>query len=316
VKTFLLLLFVVAAVGSASAGPPADSGRYEIILGASSSPKICNFKNARPVAVREFVKNPADYKRKCIALSGYLGPRALFGSVEDFYALKGSPSKEDKIAARVGLYADDQNMNALFRAERAFVTVVGLGAECSDFSGERVVMVLGYCHHVGGPTLWVSDFTPTSPSPIRRTRSQIPADVPDIEDIDPQSAVHARIYTVALKWLDVIRRADVSAYIAMDDGSIEDRYNPDALMHKLFASKRNAFGQITSGTEIPPFKAFRRISEAGRFPFYAYGCFCKTEDCADTWPAIAADATAKVEWPYACFRAFVGEKNLNVRTFD
>jgi hypothetical protein len=274
---------------------------FRFLISKWTLTKTCNFANAQLVDVRAFVKDPAAYDSKCVKLNGYVGSRALFASMKDYYALYGSSWHDDEGGVRVGLYADEQVRRALGRAYKHQASVIGKASTCRDLYAD-FTMVMGYCHYVGGPILLVSDFAPVSPTPTRALRSELPAAQIDIDELVPSRPLYGKIQSMAMQWLDAIRRSDGQALVGLNRyATMEEVLNPDSILHKLLMSERQSYGLITNASAaVPPFKAFVfREDEASGTS--AYGCFCKTGNCEGQWPAQTHDASANPAWPYACF---------------
>ena len=125
----------------------------QVIAGASLSDTVCNAGNARKVSLEQALQSARSAGDACFAIDGFWHADGLFRSRADA-GMTWSNLAPALIGRRLGVYGARRIM-AIAPKRAGRYTLVGRLRHC-DTAWPGATMVLGYCHHTGGPFLILS----------------------------------------------------------------------------------------------------------------------------------------------------------------
>lgn len=132
----------------------AQEGETKLSILQTWQPTVdaCNASIAENVSLDELLRTPDTFQGKCVRTEGFYLARALFSRERDLQ--RKYPSQNDASAKRrLGVYFGPDQLDKLERAEGKRINLVGLISHCDSLWGENTIMVMGYCHHTGGPII-------------------------------------------------------------------------------------------------------------------------------------------------------------------
>lgn len=144
-------LALCLAAAPAAAQEAADDGAPMAVNGAWAKPDQCNPGNAMRLAFADARRRHRELDGRCVAIAGYWRTDGLFADAAHARP-RDALSSDAAQDARIGLYGNWAALGSLPAAPRR-ATAVGLLADCDRWSGS---MIMGYCHHSGGPVLILS----------------------------------------------------------------------------------------------------------------------------------------------------------------
>jgi len=144
---FLGLLLLLSSVW-ASAQEPSD----ELYIVTNWQPPIekCNKENTKTVTLETLLSSPEVYLGHCVSTEGFYRARAIFIKKRDLRR-KYPASNKRNANRRVGIYANETQLEKLQKEDGKLLKLSGVVSDCSELHGENVIMVMGYCHHTSGP---------------------------------------------------------------------------------------------------------------------------------------------------------------------
>lgn len=159
-RVAILLAFALPVSALAAAAEDVSDRGEAILQSAWTSEEECSERNAVDASFAEIEKETSTLNGSCVRVSGYWRGRGLYADEEALGRLLGDaylpPSFRDLPVwpqGRIGLYARPEVLaRGPERGRRA--QAYGIVRSCQFFDG--YLMVLGYCHYVGGPILIVS----------------------------------------------------------------------------------------------------------------------------------------------------------------
>jgi hypothetical protein len=147
---FFSLLVLAYTMQTAS---PADQHEPDAVMWGAARPEICNLALATRTSLESLINEP-QWEGKCVAVDGYWRQRALFATASD--ARRRSSPLGDKLRARrVGIYGTDELLTSAPLTGVAY-TAIGIAGQCDTLT-DGAIMVMGYCHYIGGPYIAVSE---------------------------------------------------------------------------------------------------------------------------------------------------------------
>ncbi|MEL6728269.1 MAG: hypothetical protein AAFP81_02020 [Pseudomonadota bacterium] len=145
----LFLLFASATLANAQDEKSATSS---IVFSWYPTKDACNGSIAETVSLDALLRSPEDFQETCVRTEGFYKAGALFMHAHD---LRRKYPSQNEVSAkrRLGVYAEQSLMEQLTRSQGNRVELVGLVSHCDALWGENTIMVMGYCHHTGGPII-------------------------------------------------------------------------------------------------------------------------------------------------------------------
>ncbi len=125
----------------------------EVIMGASLSDTVCNAGNAARLPLDQALRSAGATGDQCFAIDGFWHADALFATLADA-RVTWSNAEPALAGRRLGVYGSKRLMAAAPHGARRY-TLVGRLRHC-DTAWPGATMVLGYCHHGGGPFLIIA----------------------------------------------------------------------------------------------------------------------------------------------------------------
>lgn len=155
-RTTAVALALMMSAGTAQAQ---DAGEDELSI-VQYAWSRCQPSESRQIDLQDLVEEPERWHGHCVVVRGYSGERSLFFDAADT-RISGHATAEELEGRRVGLYGSQETMERLADLPlRTRISVTAKVSDCQDLKGKNVVMLMGYCHYVGGPILLITDFEP------------------------------------------------------------------------------------------------------------------------------------------------------------
>jgi hypothetical protein len=146
-------LFALAYAMQPVSTDSADQHELEVVMWIAARPESCNLALATRISLQSLINEP-EWKGKCVAVDGYWRERALFADASDARR-KSSQWSGELRARRVGIYGTPKLLKSAPQTGVAY-TAIGIAGQCDTLT-EGAIMVMGYCHHTGGPYIAVSE---------------------------------------------------------------------------------------------------------------------------------------------------------------
>lgn len=147
----VVLLFAFAT----SANTQDEEAASSIMFSWYPTNEACNASIAETVSLRALLRSPEDFHDKCVRTEGFYRSGALFIRERDIR--RKYPSQNEVSAKRrLGVYAEQALIEQLSKSQGKVTELVGLVSNCDSLWSENTIMVMGYCHHTGGPIIGVA----------------------------------------------------------------------------------------------------------------------------------------------------------------
>ena len=302
------MVLVLLALTTAPALAAEDGG---IVTNVWASAEECPPETAKKIDFAKLAGEPSKYAGRCVRVEGlWLGGRAFYSDSQGFYAAgpKLADLPKPKRVHRIGLYAEPEVLKTSAGFSAAKVTVTGIAGTCRGLHGKDTIMVFGYCHYTGGGILKVSSLTAT-PQPYtrfigakkRKAFSNL-AFAP--EGWRHRSAVEAR----ALAWLRLIQKRDRDGFAALNGFDPDNMDAGEArILRAALDDSASPFADFHRRLGTPPSALFIEKDrwedeETDPRDYQATACYCRSNDCEESWPISDFDAPSAPARPYICAR--------------
>lgn len=288
-------------------------------------PKPCTAATATKTTVEAIGADANGMTGHCVTVSGPVSSIAMFSGVPGIYqtarqGLNGNPDRTVTRRHRIGLYSKGNAIRGLKPTGASglpHLTVTGIVDTC-EAKSERieaaagpydVVMMGGYCHYHGGAVIDAVHFTV---DPVRRYARltgerarklhgnvvEAPADWPHL----------AKLRTLGNQFRSALRLGDRNRLATLHDfkDSLDEHENNG--MQLLMNWTNSPFAEVRNDAALPMAIFVDRLDverrATGTAPPFLDGtiCFCRTHNCAGSWPIARNDADNHTDRPYACTR--------------
>lgn len=282
--------------------------------------KPCTVETAVRTTVTAIGENLDRYLDRCVTVSGPASSIALFSSVEGVYraqrrAIDGRGDPKEGRQHRLGLYSDDDVLRKSNLSNLTWLTVTGRVDSCerkreralAEAGEDIVVMMLGYCHSLGGAVIDAVGFSvDPGRTPQRLVGEPARSRVGDLVQAPDDWLQLSALRRLAADFRAALRKGDRRALAEMHDIGADPDARERALLEFLIDRPDSPFAQVRRNRAVPMAIFIRRseIERArARLPVEApFGTIClgRRGDRRRAWPISADDADNDPERPYAC----------------
>jgi hypothetical protein len=283
---------------------------------AQTRPPPCTARGAIRTDVVAIARAPERFLDRCVTVTGALAGIRMYSGREGLYLTSrfgpdGNPTAAD-LQHRIGI--DKQEIRNLRMPHPMRATVTGRVDSC-ERRGERararrtaqgeipIVMLTGYCHYQGGPTIVVDAYEIGQQGYERMTGEAARRRYGNIALIPADWPHRAALEQLAAQFLAALRTGDRAALAALHDirpGSTNE--SDRAQLFSLLDDPASPFVQLRRAAPSQS-AIFVTSREGAAIPEdYVSGilCFCRTGDCATRWPIAFNDADNGPDRPYVC----------------
>lgn len=277
----------------------------------------CTDREAQRATVVEITRRPEYYFRRCVTVTGPYAGITMFRGREGLYrAHRYGPGGNTSAADRghqIGI--DRQQLRDLGLRHPLRTTVTGrvdicerrharLEQQARDRGQLPLIMLAGYCHYHGGPTIVVDAFQITEGSYERLTGESARRGYGNLAPMPADWPQRAAIESLTADFLAALRAGDRNALAGLHDFRPNTTQEDDrSLLRWLLEIPQSPFASLRR--EAPSQTAYF-VGASGGAPIACDGhvaarvCFCRTADCTGRWPISSGDADADPERPYVC----------------
>jgi hypothetical protein len=307
------LAMAACANGGLFAARPLIEPRYD-----------CTLQESIAVDANELVRSPGTFVGKCVRTIGYVDRSLFYPNLDILYS-----NREPFLATNLAALYGSVSVSNKIDLQRRYVEVIAFVSNCVEyrrFSNEEIRRIVtppdqvlvhsddSFCAFVQRPVpvLYVSSWQELGGQTLRYSGKDAALKYGDITPIDEAWQYADEVTRVGNNWFNAVQNRDKSKLL--------DRFQAEDLLD----DETTPFQFLLSAPELPPvmyFSAKPPLLEAARVKYTAYGCVCKSGDCANEWPISSLDTNSSVgQWPYLCItiRKFADEspsESPNV-TFD
>ncbi|HTU12617.1 MAG TPA: hypothetical protein VMG08_17130 [Allosphingosinicella sp.] len=281
------------------------------------STESCTARQAARATVVEITSRPDHYYGRCVTVTGAYAGISMYSDGEGIYRASrfgpdGNPTAADR-EHRIGI--DRQQLRNLGLRHPLRTTVTGrvdicarrqtrLEQQARDRGQVPLIMLAGYCHYHGGPTIVVDSFQITERTYERLSGEPARVAFGNLAPMPADWPQRAAVESLTADFLAALRAGDRAALAALHDERADSGNEHD----------RRMFYGLLEG-EQSPFAPFRRaapsqiayfVGASAGAPLPSDGaiaarvCFCRTVDCTNRWPISHSDADADPGRPYVC----------------
>jgi hypothetical protein len=277
----------------------------------------CTIRAAQRATVVEITSRPDHYFRRCVTVTGPYAGITMFSDREGMYRAHrfgpdGNISPADR-GHQIGI--DRQQLRDLDLRHPLRTTVTGrvdicerrrarLERQARDRGEIPLIMLGGYCHYYGGPTIVVDAFQITEGSYERLTGEAARRDYGNLVPMPADWRQRAAVEALTRDFLAALRAGDRAALAVLHDTRPDTSNEHDrSLLYWLLEMPDSPFAFLRRA--VPAQTVFLVTGSAGApLPTDGYiaarVCFCRSADCTGRWPIAINDADADPQRPYVC----------------
>jgi hypothetical protein len=286
-------------------------------LQPSGPAEACTPQRAERTSVAAVARSPGRYIGRCVTVSGPTTGTTMFTGVEGLYLAHRGPgghaSGPPASLHRVGLYSRNGEIRSRFSRSPAVLTVTGTvdscarmqaRAEAESTSRPPLVMLGGFCHSVEGPVIHVVSYRANPSVRLERLAGERARRRFGTYRRPPPAWPHLpALRAFADEFLAGLRSGDRAALSALHADSPGEPIDT-ALVASLL-DDRSVWAEIRRSPSpqtaifVPTAPQSYAFAPPDPYP-QGLICFCRTADCAQTWPIAWGDADNDPSRPYAC----------------
>lgn len=304
-----MILPLLALLAAAAPAAPAASAAWPT--------RPCTARAADPATVVEITSRPDRYFGRCVTVTGAYAGITMFNDREGIYRAHRFASDGNISAADRGhqLGIDRQQLRDLGLRHPLRTTVTGrvdicerrharLEQQARDRGELPLIMLAGYCHYYGGPTIVVDAFQITEGSYERLTGEAARRDYGNLVPMPSDWPQRAAVEALTADFLAALRAGDRATLAALHDTRPDTSNEHDrSLLYWLLEMPQSPFAFLRRAA---PSQTVFLLNGSGGTPLPHAGyiaarvCFCRTADCTGRWPIAINDADADPQRPYVC----------------
>lgn len=282
----------------------------------------CTVADAVPAAIGEIARDPLRKARfgRCIRLEGYVLFDFFYADAGGVYGVTATNNHDRNNDGWLGLYFRP-GVAPEWTLRRGMVW--GILDDCESVDERRQRLPDGQyetsldvyegdsaCGYFAGLILRSADFRAQGPAAFERlTGASARERAGDLRAQSPALRAPAEVVALADRFITALRAGDLAAlrqfvhlYSELDPATPQEQAAFDAYLRGEGGSPLRALIAMPTAPAPAFFRALGQI-RPHPYPGSWYVCFCRTADCAGSWPIHHADAGAYPTLPYVCLVA-------------